>query len=50
MDLNAYLDWVVANFTTDEGRAFMAGLGLGVFVVMIRWGLRLLNKGGKMLW
>lgn len=47
MDLNAYLDWVVVNFSTDEARAFMAGIGLGVFVVMIRWGLRLLKQSGR---
>jgi len=50
MNLENYAVWVVANYSSDEGRAFMLGIGMGVFVVMIRWGLRLLKQGGNKVW
>jgi len=49
MDLSAYISWIEANFTTDEARAFMLGLGLGVLHMVIRWGVAMLRAGGKTL-
>lgn len=50
MNLENYVLWVSENYATDEGRAFMLGVGMGVFVVMIRWALRLLKQGGNKVW
>jgi len=47
MSLQNYQDWVMANYSTPEGQAFMLGVGLGVLVQMIRWCLRALKKGGN---
>jgi len=47
IDWNEYITWINANFATDEARAFMLGLGLGIFVQMLRWGFRLLKRGGS---
>jgi len=46
IDWASYIEWVNANYSTDEGRSFMLGLGLGIFVQLLRWCFRLLKKGG----
>jgi len=48
MNMSNYLTWVEATYSTPEGQAFMLGIGLGLFVQTMRWGFRLLKKGGSM--
>lgn len=49
MSWNTYIDWIEANFTSQEAGVFMLGIGLGVFVQCLRWCIGKLRQGGKII-
>jgi len=49
MNWQNYIDWIEATFTSQEAGAYMLGVGLGVFVQCLRWGIRKLRQGGRII-